>query len=386
MNALLHLTWVRLSEQRAKLLYLVAILSVVVLAWMVLSAFASPSLLSAAGNTIKAELELANARAQNDPFPVHYMPRIKQMPGVASIDWFTMTAFFCADGSGKTVSVTGLDGDVEHQLRERGINEADLAAWNNAGNGILVGPQIARQCNLIPGTTISPANLFGTGEIPFQVIAILPERGGFSDNAVNGHYAHVNRFMDGPLGTGFRDKVIRARVRVHDPARLSQLAHVIEQEFQSSAPPLEAVVTGETNSLLGRFGQLQALLLLVMGAMVLCALLVFVVITAHLVAQRRASMAVLQTLGFEAQMQFFSLLLELTGVVLIGTMLGVFGGRIVLTVLTPWAASTLLSDTLRPVDGAMLILLPAMLALLIVTLVWPGVQIAKLKPMDYLRI
>jgi len=372
-----------LIEQPEKMLYLVVTLALGVLSWLVLSVFASPALLPNS-KVIKTELVLANARAKHAPFPVHYIPRIQQIPGVDNVHWHSLAAFFCADGSGATVAVIGWAGDVENELRQQGVSDTDLAMWHHTENGILAGSKISRRCGLMQGTTISPDNIFGNAEIPLYVVAVLPESGR-SSNHVHAHYSYINRLMEGHLGVPMRDMVMRVIVHVKDPSKLTQIAQAIEQEFQSSDPPLEVIVPGDSNSLLGRFGQLQALLSLIMGAMALCVLLVFVAITAHLVAQRRASMAVLQTLGFNRQIQFFALLLELSGILVLGTLLGIATGYGALALLTPWAADTLFSGALHPADGAMLVLPPALLLLLLFTLVWPYLRISKLKPVDHLH-
>jgi len=299
--------------------------------------------------------------------------------------WFTAAAFFCADGSGTTVTVYGWGGDHDDYLREKGASDTDLATWHATENGVLVGSEISKQCGLIPGITISPDNIFGTGELPLHVVAVLPDKQGKS-HRVDAHYDYVNRFMDGPLGASERDTAFRAIVTVKDPSRLDQVAQAIEQEFQSSDPPLEATVLGDTNFMLGRYGQVQALLLFIVGALALCVLLAFAAITAHLIAQRRASMAILQTLGFNSRIQFFALSLELTGVLMLGTMLGIAAGQGVLTLLKLWATDTPFTSGLRLIDGAILVLLPALLLLLASTLIWPAVQIEKLRPIDCRRL
>jgi len=386
MRSLLHLTWLRLTEQPVKMLYLAITLAAALLAWIVLSAFASPSLLSNS-KLIEAKISVLNARAISAGLPLRYIPRIQQIPGIDSIYWVTTAAFFCADDSGTTITVFGWDGDYDSELRKKGASETDIAAWHATENGILVGSETARQCGLSPGLTISPDNIFGTSEIPLHVIAVLPERGGRDDRGVHTHYGYINRMMDGNLGTARRDTVAVVTVIVKDPAKLDQLAQVIEKEFQSSDPPLEARVPGTATSLLGRFGQVQALLLLIMSALALCVLLVFIAITAHLIAQRRASMAMLQTLGFNGRIQLLGLALELACVMLTGGALGIAAGYAALVLLKPWAVNILHSTALalRPVDGAILVVLPALLLLLIFTLVWPAMQMVKLKPVDYLR-
>jgi len=384
MNLLLCLAWIRLTEQPVKFLHLTITLAAGVLAWFVLSAFISPDFLSNS-TLIKSELAIGNARAQNVEFPVRYIPRIQKISGIDNMYWFTAAAFFCADGSRTTVTVTGWDGNYNDKLRELGASETDLASWHATENGILVGADISRQCGLLPGLTISPHNIFGNGELPLYVVAILPDQGK-RNTRVAAHYDYVNRFMDGNLGASRRDTVFRAIVNVSDPSRLDEVAQAIEQEFQSSDPPLEATVLGDANSLLSRYGQVQALLLLVMGALALCVLLTFVAITTHLISQRRSSMAILQTLGFSGRIQFFGLMLELIAVLVGGVLLGVAAGYATLTLLKAWATNLPFTGTLHPIDGAILIVLPALLLLLISTLIWPAMQIAKLRPIDYLRL
>jgi len=384
MKALLHLTWIRLTEQPAKMLYLAFTLAAVILAWIVLSAFASPSLVSGS-NVIKSKLMVGNGRAQNTRFPLRYIPRLQQIPGIGNMHWLTMAAFFCADGSGTTVTVSGWGGHYDDELREKGVSETDLAAWHATENGVLVGQDVSRQCGLTPGLTITPDNIFGSGEIPLYVVALLPERES-RDTSVNAHYDYVNRLMEGDLGSRERDTVVRAFINIPDPSRVDKVALAIEQEFQSSDPPLEVTVLGDSSSMLGRYGQVQALLLLIMGALTLCVFLVFIAITAHLIAQRRASMAILQTLGFNGRIQLSGLMLEITSVLVVGTLLGVAAGRGTLILLKLWATDMPFTGYLRPVDGAVLVLLPVLLLLLISTLIWPTVQIRKLKPIDHLRI
>jgi len=381
MKVFFHLTWMRLSEQPAKLLYLAVTLAAGVLTWMVLSAFASPRLLSGAGDVIKASLHIGNARVKYGSFPVRYIPRIQQMPGVDSLVWFEIVGFNCTEATRNSVTVSAYGGDVDDQLRRSGANETDLAVWHTIENGVLVRAGLANRCGFIPGNTISPVMSSGR-EIPLHVVGILPgQGGGIADEVVYAHYDYINRF----LSESKQNQVISATVRVRDPGMLDQIAVMIEREFQSSDPPLETRVFTET-SILGRFGQVQALLLMIMGAMALCVFLVFCAVLVHLTAQRRASMAVLQTMGFTGRIQFFALLLEITGVVVVGAACGIAAGYGALALLTPWASDTLLSPDLRPVDGAILVLLPALLLLLTAALFWPAVQIAKLRPLDYLRL
>jgi len=381
MKTLFHLAWIRLSEQPVKMLYLTITLAAGVLAWLVLSAFTSPRLLSQTGDALKARVSISNARVKFGGYPVRYTTRIRQIPGVGGLSWLHIAGYDCDNKArGEWQTVTGLGGDVGLMLQDRGISEADFSAWLNTENGILVGAEAKNRCGLNPGVTVSP--LINNQEVPLHVIAILPEiQTGRVDKLVLAHYEYLNRFQPDER----QDKIVSVTVHVGNPAMLDQVATAIEREFESSDPPLEAEVHS-LNSILGRFGQAQWLLLLVTGAMALCVFLVFCAVLMHLTGQRRTSMAVLQTLGFTARIQFFALLLEISSVILLGAMLGIAAGHGILSVLNPWAADTLLGSNLRPVDGTVLILLPAGLLLLAIALIWPATQIAKLKPIDHLRL
>jgi len=362
------------------MLYLAVTLAAGVLAWIVLSAFSSPRLLSQSGSTLNAHLAINNARLPSAGFPVRYTSRIQQIAGVESMDWYATTAYRCDNATGKHLLIVGWGGDVAFFFRKMGVGETDIEAWQNTENGVLVGSGAASRCGLNPpGVTVSP--YINGHEMPLHVIAILPETNGRFNEFIYAHYNYINRFQK----KNDQDIVRSANVKVSNPAVLDKIGTAIEREFESADPPLQAEARVET-SILGRFGQVQGLLLLITGAMALCVCLVFCAVLIHLTGQRRASMAVLQTLGFTGRTQFLALLLEITGIISLGAILGIATGYAVLTVLAPWASNTLGGSFLQPVDGTVLILIPAGLLLLVITLSWPAMQIAKLKPIDYLRV
>lgn len=380
LRAAAYIARIRLADQLARIAYLVATLAIAVLAWIVLSAFAAPFLASRAGAAINAELSIANARVQSSAFPLRHVQHIAQMRGVASVAYQTLAGFQCRDGRGLvTINAYGGNG-VPAWLRSQGASEAEVAAWGDTRNGLLIGAEIAEKCGLKAGMSLSPRDVLSGVEIPVSIVGVLPQnRGTIADQAAYGHYEYVNQLLPEPM----RDQVMRARVTGEDPLRLSQLAEAIEREFESADPPLQANTSSGADSALGRFGQVQALLGLIMVAMAACALLVFVTVMAHLVAQRRASMAVLQTIGFDRGVQFGALLLEFGAVLLAGAALGIVGGWAVLAALTP-QVSWLLGRLHAP-DWAIVGLAPALLVLAIAALAWPALQLARLRPIDHLR-
>jgi len=77
---------------------------------------------------------------------------------------------------------------------------------------------------------------------------------------------------------------------------------------------------------------------------------------------------------------------RISGIIVLGTALGICTGSGILSILNLWAANVLLGSNLSPVDGTILVLLPVGLRLLTAGLTGPAMQIAKLKPIDYLRV
>jgi len=117
-----------------------------VLAWMVLSAFASPRLLSESSDAFKARLFIRNARVQFGRYPLRHIPRIQQIPGVAGMTWLNIVSYDCENATGKRLTISGEGGDIATIFRKREVSETDLEAWQNTENGVLVGSEAARRC------------------------------------------------------------------------------------------------------------------------------------------------------------------------------------------------------------------------------------------------
>jgi len=99
MKIIFHLIWIRLAEQPKKVLYLLTTLAVGVLAWVVVSAFASPQLLSGVGGTTNSALHIVNAQAVAARFPLRYIPHIRQIPGLKTLVWLEAGPFLYCGGT-----------------------------------------------------------------------------------------------------------------------------------------------------------------------------------------------------------------------------------------------------------------------------------------------
>ena len=380
LSASFFLAVVRLREQQLRWLYLVATLAVTVLAWVVLSALTDPFLVSRAGGGINAGLAISNARAQADAYPLRYMHELERHGGVAGTTYLSVTALPC--GAGRSViplNAIGGSGTVA-RLRSSGVPGEMIERWRGTEQGVLVGAELAERCNLKAGMSLQPAELLSGIVMPVTIIDVLPlTQAQLGNRIAYAHYDYINRL----LPQAQQNRVMRGTVTALNAATIESLADAINHKFASSDPPLLAEPSTAVQSALGRFGQVQDLLGIVMLAMAACALLVFVTVLAHLVALRRASMAGLLALGFGRRLQFAALSAELGTQLVLGVLLGLLGGIAVMSAVNPQVEW--LVGQLRVPDWALL-WLPAGLGLLAVAaLALPAYRIARLRPIDHLQ-
>ena len=373
------LAWVRIFERPSSSLQLLATLSSTVLAWLVLSAIASPFLPSKVGAALHSGLSIANARVQTNPFPLRHIHQLERLPSVATVSYFSIASFPCIGATG-TLSVNSYGGTgITSWLRAEGAQPDQLDAWSQTPNGLLVGAEAAERCGLHPGLEFSPTDFLSRTEIPLKIVAVLPPgRNGMADRVAYGHYEYFNRMSTGPL----RDMALRARVTGTDPAGLNLLAEEIEAAFIAADPPLQASTSSGSESALGRFGQVQSLLWLIMLAIIACTTLVFITVLAHITEQRRPSMALLQTLGFYRSIQLAVILIEYSIIALLAVLIGVVTSRMALALLNPHVSWILGEISIQ--SWALAWLAPAILVLGVSALAAPLLQLHRLKPMDHL--
>jgi len=373
------LALLRFREKPLGTLRLIATLSTAIVTWLVLSAIASPFLASKAGAALNSELSIANARLQTNAFPLRHIRKLESLPSIASASYFGIASFPCPAAAG-TLSVNAYGGSgVTPWLRAEGAHQAQLDSWNATPNGLLVGAEAAQRCGLFAGMQFTPREYLSQREVPLQVVAVLPPgRSGMADRLAYGHYDYFNRVR----GDAFADLVLRARIKGTDPSRLDQLAEQIETAFLAEDPPLLATPTSGTESALGRFGQVQSLLWLIMLAIAACTALVFIAVLAHSTILRRPSMAMLQTLGFGRRLQYTAQLLEFGMIALVATGAGICISIFVLATLNPHVSWVLGQLSIQA--WALQCLPVGIFLLCVLAMAIPLLQVRTLRPIDHL--
>lgn len=370
------LAWLRLRESLGRHAYLVATLVVGVAGFWILGALASPFVAKTA--LADASITVSSAR-DGGLVPVRYAAQVSRMPAVETVNHMNVLAVVCKPPAG-IATLNGWGGnDPTRRLRSIRASQADIDAWLDSPHAVLAGAELAERCGWSRGMAIEPAGLHGQA-VPITIAGIFhSDEGGFGEQVAIAHYGHVDRL----LPDAERDQARIIQVSGQDPLTLAELAADIETLLQHGDPPVQAHVADGGDSLLGSFGNVSALLRAVVAALGLCVLLVFTSIAAHLAAQRRSSMAMLQALGFGRNLQLAAIVLELSVVAAAGAALGTLLG---LSLLEAISART--SHVLGRLDAPLQDtpwLFACLLALVALAAMAPAFTVRRLRPVDLVR-
>jgi putative ABC transport system permease protein len=351
--------------------YLVLTVAVAVAAWLVLAAMASP-FLRVASSDGSDRLQVSNARNRSTPLPLEYAERISRLQGVKESTWLDLQMLSCGND---TVTVSAVGGSGVNSLPDlRKVDAAVMRRWHDDPLGVLVTSATALACGWHIGQGIEPLDVKGQ-PLAFHIIDILDT----NTDALTAiaHYEYVNRTRSVFAGVG---RVLRFHVTAHDPGNNQALAESIDAAFSGDNPRVVAYPDTAKEDARSRFGKVQYLLMLVMGAVILSCLLVTVSVMLHATAQRRQQMGLMRALGFSRKVLAFAFVLEVLGIIASGAALGILAGRAVVQHLPQWLEGQFLQIVQAPWAWH---LLPVWLAILtVVTLLYPCLAAWRAHPLD----
>lgn len=351
--------------------YLAVTVAVTVAAWLVLTAMASPFLtvVDTQGND---HLRVTNARNQSTPLPLAYAERLGALQGVKYVTWLDLQMLVCGDD---TVTVSAVGGNGVAYIPEIVDFDAEvLRRWQNDPIGLLVSRAAAKACEWKVGQGIEPLDVRGR-PLAFHVIGIADD----PNQGMTGlaHYVYVNRAQSLVAG---RDRVLRYRVVAEGSADNQALAARIDAHFSADDPRVVAMPDTAREDARSRFGKVQNLLALVMGAVVACCLLVTVSVMSHATAQRRQQMGLMRALGFPRRVLALAFVLEVLGILLAGSGLGIAVGIWLVEQLPRWLEGQF---QLIAQPGWTWQILPLwLLAVGAVTLIYPCLVAMSIRPVD----
>lgn len=364
--------WLANSGHWARLVYLVMTVAAMIAGWLVLAALASPFLQIGQSTEADDSLRVVNARNKNTPLPLKYADRIASVAGVATVRYVDLQMVLCGDA---TVTVSAVGGPVDAAAYKRaGHDLASVARWQADPIGILVSHSAAKMCGWQVGQGIEPLDVRGQ-PLPFHVSGIATVED--DDPGVQAHYDYVNRQHSLVAGTGY---VLAYTVEAKEPQDNQNVAARIDAEFVHDDPPVTAYPDTAREDARSRFGKVQYLVALVMGAIFLSCTLVLASVMAFAAEERRPQLGVLRALGFSRRLLASSFALEVFGIIFSGALAGILLGELALHYLPSWLQGSFLRVMPAPWAYRLLPLWLGVLAL--ITLVRPCLVALHAHPLD----
>lgn len=364
--------WLANSGHWARLVYLVMTVAAMIAGWLVLAALASPFLQIGQSAEVDDSLRVVNARNKNTPLPLKYADRIAAVAGVAAVRYVDLQMLLCGDS---TVTVSAVGGPKDAAAYKRsGHDAASVARWQADPIGILASRSAAKLCGWQVGQGIEPLDVKGQ-PLPFHVSGVAAMED--DDPGVLAHYDYVNRQHSLVAGTGF---VLSYSVEAKAPQDNQSVAARIDAEFAHDDPPVTAYPDTAREDARSRFGKVQYLVALVMGALFLSCVLVLASVMAFAAEERRSQLGVLCVLGFSRPVLASSFVLEVLGIILSGALAGIALGELALHYLPVWLQGSFLRVMPAPWAYQLLPLWLGVLAL--ITLLRPCLVALHAQPLD----
>jgi hypothetical protein len=371
-----HLAALGIKSSPQRVGYLTITLAVTVAAWLVLAALASPFIDTTANATSDSGITVRNARSSQQMLPIRYAQRITAISGVRDIVYRDLKLVSCPDGSTVTINAIGGSG-ADRVARANGYSVESVVRWQDDPLGLLVSAAAADNCGWKTGAGISPPDEIKQSALPMHISGVAVKVAKQGDTSALAHYPYINRdsYVAG------ENNAISFSVSAKDPNQQETLAARIESEFTHDDPPVAAYPDTLSENARARFGKVQYLIVLVIGALLLCCALTLSSIMAHAAAERRPHFALLRVLGFGRRTLLLGFFMETLAIMLAGVALGALLG---------WSARNFIADQLRDMFGFLDLapwawrLMPLWLcALLVVSLVPPCLIAWRTRTTDF---
>lgn len=353
--------------------YLMLSVAAMVAAWLVLAALASPFLQIGQTADANDSLRVVNARNKNTPLPLKYAERLATVDGVASVHYADLQMLLCGDSTVTVNAVGGTTTDAA-SFKQAGYTANAVKRWQADPIGVLVSRSAAQQCGWQVGQGVDPLDVQGQ-PIPIRIIAIADVDD--DDSSVIAHYDYINQQHSLVAGAG---RVLSFSVQAQNPKNNQSVAERIDATFAHDDPPLTAYPDTAREDARSRFGKVQYLVVLVMGAIFLSCALVLSSVMTFAAIERRPQLGVLRVLGFPRRWLAFAFVLEVMAILAVGALMGIALGELALHYLPAWLQGSVLR--VSPAVWAYQLLPVGLVVLALITLVRPCLVALRAHPLD----
>ena len=253
-------------------------------------------------------------------FPVRYVPRIAEVPGVEDWTPWSIYAGFLDDAGhiGRGIA-TRVDNLREMQPGLEDLDPALLERMQQEKEAVLIGRAALEQMNWKIGQRFSVNSFTHLGKnLEFHVIGVLP-----SDLWSRNFFFRQDYYQE---ATGDRETVNMVWLRVSDPETGKRVSAEVEQLFANAREKLrvESESAG-VSRFMGRTSALVNILNFVVAILLLDIVAVLANSISMTVRERRREVAILKILGFQPS---FVLWMVIGEAVLVGAAGGVLGGTL----------------------------------------------------------
>jgi putative ABC transport system permease protein len=381
----ISLTWANLTRRKLRLVF--TLLSIVLAFLMFGMLDALRTSLSMSVNLTGADRLIALSKVSIiDSFPVSHYEKTRAVEGVASVVHLNWFGGVYKEG---TMQIPVFPMNVEEFFNvypEVKITPEEFAAWKADRQGIVIGKVLADRYGWKKGDRIPiKSSIFrktnNSDTWEFNVVAIytVENSAGWDNQSAMFHYDYYNESLQ--FG---RNEIGWMTVKVKDSNESEAVAKRIDALFANSA---DETKTGTekafTKQFMEQIGSIGKILISVVFAVFFTMLLVTANTMAQSVRERTNEIGVLKTLGFSAEAVLRLIIGEALFLTIVGGLIGFGLAYLAVGALQPTMKTYF---PIFEIDSSTIITaLVLMVALGIITGLWPAVSAMRLKITDALR-
>jgi putative ABC transport system permease protein len=322
-----------------------------------------------------------------DSFPVSHYAKVQATPGVSSVVHLNWFGGVYKDGKAQ-IPVFPMNVDEFFKVYpEVKITPEEYAAWKADRQGMVIGQVLAdtygwKKGDRVPikSSIFRKQNNGDTWEFNIKAIYKVENSAGWDNQSAMFHYEYYNESL--LFG---RDQIGWMTVKVSDPAQSEAVAKRIDDQFANSSDETKtATEKAFTKQFLEQIGNIGKILISVVLAVFFTMLLVTANTMAQSVRERTNEIGVLKTLGFSSGSVLRVVIGEALFLTIFGGLIG-FALSYLLVTFMIGPAMKKYFPVFEIGDSTIITAFVLMVALGVITGLWPAVSAMRLKITDALR-
>lgn len=331
------LIWGALKRHKARTIFTWLSVAVAFILFSILAAVRY-GMLGNLAITSAERLDTNNLISQGSFMPLSYYSKIITVPGVTSVLYLNgFQGYFRDPKNTFRVIFTNVD-SVVRVYPEFTLPPAEMRAFLDDRQGVMVGPEIAKRMGWKVGETIpvqgGPVQKDGSKVWYFHLRGIyhadMPSR---FQNFFVGHYQYFNEGVANPQ---LQNVVFQYFDRIDDPRNATRISNAIDALFANSSPQtLTQPEVQETVSSIRQVGNITAMVIYVGIAVFFSLLLIVGNTLAQSVRDRTSEFAMFRALGFRRGWIILLVFRESLLLIVSGGVIGLIVGWLITRALYP---------------------------------------------------